>query len=312
MPSAKDIRLFGILKREIVDIMKKSHPGISDDIGAWKGQEIINFQEDLMVKVHEHISEKWFYLHMKSDNDRLPRIDILDLMSRYAGYTDWNDFRYQHQDKILAEKHPDWSNRFFILVLLLLILLSGAIFAIIKLGTRREYSFCFINQLTRQPITDSPISIWLLEDNESPEYISCDSNGCFSIKTSKPEIRYIVKSPYYHTDTLTRFLNRTRKHETVNLKTNDYALMLNYLSNARVVDWKARRTQLDNIIKDDAMIYQVFMEEKLGMELYNKWEFINKISLPSKSMRNLEIIEMTFDDAQISELWFKQMIGEHE
>ncbi len=93
MPSTEDIRLFGVLKQQIVDAMKKSHPGMPDKIGDWKGQEIINFQEDLRAVVNEHISEKWFYLHMKSDNDRLPRIDVLNLLSRYAGYVDWNDFR---------------------------------------------------------------------------------------------------------------------------------------------------------------------------------------------------------------------------
>jgi hypothetical protein len=44
LPSTEDIRLFGVLKQQIVDAMKKSHPGMPDNIGDWKGQEIVNFQ----------------------------------------------------------------------------------------------------------------------------------------------------------------------------------------------------------------------------------------------------------------------------
>jgi hypothetical protein len=43
------------------------------------------------------------------------------------------------------------------------------------------------------------------------------------------------------------------------------------------------------------------------MEIYNKWEFINKITMPSAGLKNLEIIETTFEGEQISALWFRQM-----
>ena len=79
-----------------------------------------------------------------------------------------------------------------------------------------------------------------------------------------------------------------------------------------MVDWEARRDQLDRIISDNAMIYQLFMDETLGMEVYNKWEFINKITMPSKGLKNLEIIEMTFSEEKISKLWFRQITTRHE
>ncbi len=204
----------------------------------------------------------------------------------------------------------DPSNRLFVLAPLFLLLVFAVIFTIIKLGSRREFKFYFINQLTRQPPTDTPVSVWILKENESPEFMSCDSNGCFSIHTGRPRVSFVVKSPYYRTDTITRILNRTERNETIPLKTNDYALMINYLSHANIEDWKARREHLDAILLDDAMIYQVFVDEKLGMELYNKWEFINKITLPSKGLRDLEIIEMTYREDRISKLWFKQVITE--
>ncbi len=292
--------------------MKKAYPGIPDRIEDWKGQEITDFQEELRANVNEHISEKWFYLHMKSDSGKLPRIDILNFLSQYAGYADWNGFRYQYPGNDRSGKTALESNRLFYMIPVILLAIFAVTFAIIKLGTSREYRFCFVNQLTRQPVMNGPIDIILKKQDQSPEYITCDTNGCFSIRTNKQVLRFIVKAPYYHTDTIKRILQRNSRQEMISLKTNDYALMIHYLSNANVVDWEARRAQLDMIISDNAMIYQLFMDETLGMEAYNKWEFINKITLPSKGLKNLEIIEMTFSDEQISKLWFRQIMTRHE
>ena len=297
--------------------MKMVYPGIPDRIEEWKGQEIVDFQEELRSHVKEHISEKWFYMHMKSDTGNLPRIDILNFLSRYAGYVDWNDFIYQHGENsqagnghigIIAKE----SNRFFYLIPVMMLVAFGVVFALIKFGTSREYQFCFYNQLTKKPVTDVSIDIVVLKRSESPEHLTCDSNGCFSIRTGKPEIRFVVKAPYYRIDTIRRVLNRARQKEMIGLRTNDYALMIHYMSNARVVDWEARRAQLDRMISDNAMIYQLFMDETLGMEVYNKWEFINKITMPSRGLKNLEIIETTFKGEQISTLWFRQIQLQNE
>jgi hypothetical protein len=313
----KEIENFRRLKRKIAETMKMVYPGIPERIEEWKGQEIIDFQEELRSHVKEHISEKWFYMHMKSDTGKLPRIDILNFLSRYAGYADWNDFIYQHEGNgqegnghrgISAGE----SNRFFYLVPVMMLVAFGVVFAIIKFGTSREYQFCFNNQLTKKPVTDGSIDIVVLKRNESPEHLTCDSNGCFSIRTSKPEIRFVVKAPYYRIDTIRRLLSRARRNEVISLRTNDYALMIHYMSNARVVDWEARRAQLDKMISDNAMIYQLFMDETLGMEVYNKWEFINKITMPSRGLKNLEIIETNFKGEQISALWFRQIKLQNE
>ena len=66
-------------------MMQQSYPGINSAISEWKGQDITDFQEELLSKVNAHISEKWFYTHMKSTNKTLPRIDVLNLLSKYAG-----------------------------------------------------------------------------------------------------------------------------------------------------------------------------------------------------------------------------------
>ncbi len=85
--------------------MQQSYPGINPVISEWKGQEIVDFQEELLQKVNARISEKWFYSHMKSEKSILPRIDILNLLSSYVGYANWNEFRFKMQIGIPGQRH---------------------------------------------------------------------------------------------------------------------------------------------------------------------------------------------------------------
>ena len=53
-----------ILKGQIVGVMQQSHPEIPDLISNWKGQNILDFQDDLRLKQNEYISEKMvLYTH---------------------------------------------------------------------------------------------------------------------------------------------------------------------------------------------------------------------------------------------------------
>jgi hypothetical protein len=55
---------FELLKKKIVETMQQSFPGISSSISEWKGQDIVNFQEELLLRVNAHISEKWSSIHL--------------------------------------------------------------------------------------------------------------------------------------------------------------------------------------------------------------------------------------------------------
>ena len=60
------------------------------------------------------------------------------------------------------------------------------------------------------------------------------------------------------------------------------------------------------MMSDSAMIYQVSSREAIGVELYNKWEFIDKLSLPSRSLKDIEIIDTRYEDDKISLIRFRQ------
>jgi hypothetical protein len=294
---------FELLKREVVKSFRKSYPGASVRIEDWKGQTIVLFQEHLLETVNEHISEKWFYNHMKSKSKVLPRIDMLNLLSRYCGYADWQDFEFKNKKNIILVAHENKSNRIFLVVPLVVILVLFATYLLFKILNTKEYRFCFVSADTKQPIKHERVELEMLSDkDESSRLFLSDSTGCIVLKTDNPKIEFIVSSPYYHTDTVKRTLKKFDRDEVIQMHTNDYALMLHYFSNSDIEAWNRRRNQLDSIFADGAIIYEVYEGSLIGMEMYTKWEFINRLTLPSKSLTQIDVLNMEYKNDKIIKL----------
>jgi hypothetical protein len=303
----KDIQYFDLLKTRIVASMQQTYTGINSSISEWKGQDILDFQEELLGKVNAHISEKWFYTHMKTTNHSLPRIDMLNLLSKYAGYLNWEDFKYKNRQPELLPGKKRNPDRLFLIVPFITITLLCLLLIFYKIVSNIEFSICFYDADTKQKILNSIIEVNMIEANQSTSNILCGPDGCFSLKTHRRSIRFVVNTPYYYPDTITLNLGKSKRQESVKLQPNNYALMLYYFSRMNVSDWKKRRNQLDEMIADNARIYQIFDAGLTGMELYDKWEFINKLTMPASGLRNLEILDTRYQGEKIIVIRFKQM-----
>jgi len=297
---------FDLLKQKVVAMMQQSYPGINPSIEDWKGQEITDFQEDLRIKVNATISEKWFYTHMKSSQGTIPRIDVLNFLSKYAGYANWDDFIYNNKPVIPSIRNAKKANRLFILVPVLAAVILGTLFGIFKLFNTQEYRFTFVDADTHEPISSGKIEVILLQDGESPAHFLADSNGCFLLKTDKSKIQMVVNLPCYLTDTIVRIVKKMNRDELIMLKPDDYALMIHYFSTMKVDDWEKRRDRLREMINEDAMICQLISEkDNTGMAIYNKQEFIDKLTMPSGSLKNIEILGSQFIDGKLVVLRFR-------
>jgi len=116
----------------------------------------------------------------------------------------------------------------------------------------------------------------------------------------------VVTAQYYRTDTIVRILKKIDRNETINLHADDYALMIHYFSMMKVDDWEKRKKRLEEMFDDRAMIYQVFNDkDATGMALYNKHEFIDRMTMPSGSLKNIEILGSQFRDQKIMTLRFR-------
>jgi hypothetical protein len=108
-----DLLHFEQLKQEVqAEYLKNHHPSF-DDISKWKGIDIIYFQEDLRRKAKGNISEKSFYTYFKSNpTTKLPRIDMLNLLSMYVDYQSWYDFKRKNlfANEIISENESSTEN----------------------------------------------------------------------------------------------------------------------------------------------------------------------------------------------------------
>jgi hypothetical protein len=246
----EDNKIYSLLRKEIALVMKKSYPGVNPDISEWKGQTITDFQEDLLLKVNGRISEKWFYTHMKSSVRTLPRIDVLNILSKYAGYKNWDDFRFSHSGTASLSETLGNNNRIFIIVPLIIIGVIVLLFSLYKLINTQNYHFTFIDSDTGEPILNTRIQADLLLNDETPTSYISDKNGNIILRTDQSRIKLAVNAPCFFNDTIVRIVKKFNRNEQIRLKSDPYALMIQYFSQTDVKSWQNRRHQLDRMISD--------------------------------------------------------------
>ena len=318
----EELEQFERLLAEVESRYRVKYPSSNRSITDWTGNDILGFQEDLREEVQGQISEKWFYTHVKTGRrEKLPRIDVLNMLSRYASYRDWQEFTLKNPatvpDNIKAEKESITNEntsksvkrkKFFVKMAAIMVLLGVISIALWKFTLPKDvYRFCFYDQDKNEPILNIPIEIIMMNEGESPIQKWSDSKGCFEIPVVNHVVRFVVKAPYYKTDTIIRNPDKAQKEEIFKLKTDDFALMIHIFSRSKIDDWKSRRKQLDEMISDNAKICQID-STNTGMEIYNKSDFIDKLTMPLNSLKNIEILETMYKDQKIIYMRFIQKL----
>ena len=377
-----DLLHFEQLKNEVQTQYLENHTPSHDDISRWKGIDIIYFQEDLRKIAKGNISEKSFYTYFKnSPVTKLPRIDMLNILSVYAGYVSWYDFKKNHlfayeilkegddldENEVeelekTAENSPveeakiptseispkteekafetttvnsdlqisatdnqtitqsngnlstydtsEQKSTFSIVKKYLWLGISGVLAVIVGLlGFKDElfskkFYYSFIDA-DRNSKINAELQVQILKENESPILYVAKPNEPFVYTTKSKNLTMVVSSPYYRTDTIQRNLETAPEAENIELKPNDYAIMLFYYSKS-IKDLKKKRESLNYLISDNALIYQVYDNETYGVETMDKPRYINLVTLPSTSLENLEVIETKNDlSGKINMIKFK-------
>ncbi len=285
---------FNLLKQTVATTFLQ-HYSAPNAIEEWKGEDIVAFQEDLFSKVKAKVSEKWFYTYFKNEPEKLPRIDMLNLLSQYVGFNNWHAFKEAHVFSISTKKKNKkplyWLTA---LPIIMLIFYSKSL--------KNEFHFCFVDEIKNEAITKIPLDIKVLQNGESPLHFKTDSLGCFEFTTKEKIITFVVQSPYHKTDTIVRSID-SNKNQTVKLAPDDYALMLHYYTNGNIKDWTTHKTQLNNLIADNAKIYQLFANN-IGVELYTKDKFIRTLTIPTSSLKSIEILDKRLVNGKIVMLKF--------
>lgn len=372
-----DLLHFEQLKTEIQAKYLESHTPSEENIAQWKGIDIIYFQEDLRQKVKGNISEKSFYTYFKnSPVTKLPRIDILNLLSEYVGYSSWYEFKKKHlyADELLAElEHEEESplpqnvpsdldltneptqihvdpptktnsqpsemeqmeptlshisnnqtlpqkkqeskielgktKMWYGIGGLALIAIAALFFLYKDELFVKEYYYNFIDS-DRNSKINAELQVQILKENESPILYNAKPNEPFVYRNPEGStLTMVVSSPYYRTDTIRRNLKTAPESEIIELKPNDYAIMLYYYSNS-IQDIKRKRESLNYLISQDALIYQVYDNDTYGIETLDKSRYINLVTTPTTSLKNMEVIDTKMEKGKIVLIKFR--ITNHE
>lgn len=368
-----DLLHFEQLKRDVQAQYLKEHTPSYDDISKWKGIDIIYFQEDLRKKAKGNISEKSFYTYFKtSPVTKLPRIDMLNLLSIYAGYDSWYEFKKQHlfagellqddedldendlqelektvsnspelpkteiqpakvefkapessdlqksntENQIIKENQtptiqpeiiPLKTNKNFVkknawaIVTSILIVITGILGFKDEIFSK-EYKYCFTDA-DRGVSVINTLEIKILKENESDLLYKVKPGECFYYSTKDKNLKMEISAPFYEPLKVNRNLENAPGEEMIELKPDDYKMAVYYFSRKdvkgnpeeQIALMKQKRKQLENLISNEAVIYQVYDNDTYGIETLDKQKYITLVTTPTTSLKNLNVIKMEKD-----------------
>ncbi|REC64037.1 hypothetical protein DRF65_00170 [Chryseobacterium pennae] len=378
-----DLLHFEQLKKDVQGQYLKEYTPSQDDISKWKGIDIIYFQEDLRKKAKGNISEKSFYTYFKtSPVTKLPRIDMLNLLSIYAGYDSWYEFKKLHlfagellqetenpdeedmndleetvstapdipkteiQPKKVETKTPENSDlqnsntdnqevnkkqistseveisttpakknflkkNAWALITSVLITITGLL-GFKDVLFSKTYTYCFIDK-DRGVSVINTLDIMVIKENESPLMYKIKPGECFSYSTKDKNLKMKISAAFYEPLDVNRNLENAPEEEKIELKPDDYKMAAYYFSRKditgnseeQVALIKQKRNQLENLISNNAIIYQVYDNNTYGIEKIDKQKYITLVTTPTTSLKNLNVIEMKKDNGKIVSIKFK-------
>ena len=236
-------------------------------------------------------------------NDKNPLISTLEVEKIVDLQNSTNDNQIiKAENQIINQGNLSHSKSTISLVKKYLWLSISAILAILVglLGFKDElfskkFYYSFIDA-DRNSKINAELQVQILKENESPILYVAKPNEPFVYTTKSKTLKMVVSSPYYKTDTIQRNLENAPEAENIELKPNDYAIMLFYYSKS-IKDLKKKRVTLNYLISDNALIYQVFDNQFYGVETMDKQRYINLVTLPSTSLEKLEVIDTQINKA---------------
>ena len=272
--------------------------------------EILKEHEDLadaaLKKLEDELANSEVFpitLQEPEKNDKNPLISTLEvekIVDLQNSTTDNQIIKAENQ--IINQDNLSNSKSTISLVKKYLWLSISAILAILVglLGFKDElfskkFYYSFIDA-DRNSKINAELQVQILKENESPILYVAKPNEPFVYTTKSKTLKMVVSSPYYKTDTIQRNLENAPEAENIELKPNDYAIMLFYYSKS-IKDLKKKRVTLNYLISDNALIYQVFDNQFYGVETMDKQRYINLVTLPSTSLEKLEVIDTQINKA---------------
>jgi predicted DNA-binding transcriptional regulator AlpA len=288
-----ELEQFQELKDKVLLKYQEQYPFFQ---GTWKtfsSQDIQNLIGLIEVQCKQTISEKWIYMHLKpKTNSKIPRKDMLNILSQFVGYSGWDEFTFEEKvfeskesKEVTKSKTKFWFSLF--------ILIFGIVIIFIYFYKKEAPKSKVIelnNEFTNEKINSNEVKVYEVNDSVSkPLEIK---EGKVQVSNEDKKTKLVIKSPFYKTKTIDLNANgEVSETNKIDLKPDDYAMMLKAFMSSDIKDWKTRKEQLDKILSDDLEV-MVMLKDNLGAEYFNKTEFSQKLIIPTVSLRKMKIIEI--------------------
>lgn len=296
------IDVFHKLKNDVLLTYQKQYPYFEGNWKTFSSQDIQNLIDLIALEVKQTVSEKWIYTHLKVEtNDKLPRKDMLDILSQLVGYSGWDEYVFKWKQEVAPiVAQPKRNNKVVFSVGFIGLFLLG-IFMYRYLSKEEVQTIEVKNAFTEEQINCDEVKAVMIENNiETPVEI-VDSKIQIS---SKESTKIVLKSPYYKDKTI---VVGKESANTITLQPDDYAMMLKGFMKSDIKDWETRKEQLQKILADDLEVL-VMLKNDLGIEYFNKQEFSEKLIVPSVALKRMKVIDIQSNDK--NEIKFIRIIQE--
>ena len=293
--------MFQELKNQILTEYNKHYPFFKGNWQDFSSKDIRQLIDLIEVKHKERVSEKWIYTHLKpTTNEKLPRKDMLDIFSKFTGYSDWDEFLFKNQieTKIAVSDNAKKTKQIrFGLLIILLLFFGLSIYLLTK--NKDQKTIEIKNKYTKKPVKTENFTIYSISNGKRNPVEVKDSK----IQIHEKDEKLVIESPYYERQEV----DVAHTDNEILMKPDDYALVLKTFMQSNIKDWETRKQNLDKILSDDLEVIILYKDD-LGAEYLNKKEFSNKLILPTNETRKMEIITLeTNNQKQIIFIRIKQL-----
>jgi predicted Fe-Mo cluster-binding NifX family protein len=281
-----ELDLFYLLKIKILERYKEFYPYYTGGIEQFGNKEIENLRDSVEEVTGQYISEKWVYTHLKpKGNNKLPRKDMLDILSKFSGYGNWEEFVFKHKNAEATPIKPKINRKYYLVAGVATALLVLGLFFYLKNKSTKKLTV--INAYTKDTIKNDAIKVYKLEDSQK---IAINMpNAGIAIDPSTKKI--FIESPYYKAKEIE--VQQIKNH-SIELEPEDKALLLKNIIKNKEQAWQKKQQELQQLLAADVEVI-VVLENNMGAEYYAKEEFIRFIIAPSLSSQKWELQQVQYD-----------------
>ena len=294
--------VFHKLKNDVLLTYQKQYPYFEGNWKTFSSQDIQNLIDLIAVQVKQTVSEKWIYTHLKSEtNNKLPRKDMLDILSQLVGYSGWDEYVFRWKQEVIPIiSKPKQNYKVFFSFGFIGLFLIG-FFSYRYLNREEVQTIEVKNAFTEEQINSEEVKAVIIENNVETPIEIVDSKIQISAKDST---KIVLKSPYYKNKTIVVGKSNTAP---IALQPDDYAMMLKGFMKSDIKDWETRKEHLHKILADDLEVL-VLLKNDLGIEYFNKQEFSEKLIVPSVALKRMKVIDIRSNEK--NEINFIRIIQE--